>query len=107
MPKIISRRPDDPRHVTVGRERREIVELQLRGVRPGTTISVTNQLSNSLSDWADVRRASMAGPEMTVSSKSYTGGLACLHILGAALLGGLAGARRHPHRLRRRARRCR
>jgi glucosamine--fructose-6-phosphate aminotransferase (isomerizing) len=71
----------------------EIVELtKLPGMRPAATISVTNQLSNSLANWADVRLASMAGPEMTVSSKSYTGGFACLHILGAALRGGLPQA---------------
>ena len=71
----------------------EIVELtKLPGIRPAATISVTNQIKNSLANWADVRLASMAGPEMTVSSKSYTGGFACLHMLGAALRGGLQQA---------------
>jgi glutamine---fructose-6-phosphate transaminase (isomerizing) len=71
----------------------EIVELtKLPGVRPATGISVTNQRKNSLADWADVRLASLAGPEMTVSSKSYTGGFACLHLLGAALRGDLLQA---------------
>lgn len=71
----------------------EIVELtRLPGIKPGATISVTNQPSNSLANWADVRLVSMAGPEMTVSSKSYTGGLACLHLLGAVLRSGLSQA---------------
>ena len=71
----------------------EIVELtKLPGIRAATTISVTNELKNSLANWADVRLASMAGPEMTVSSKSYTGGFACQHLLGAALRGGLPQA---------------
>jgi glutamine---fructose-6-phosphate transaminase (isomerizing) len=64
----------------------EIVELtKLPGIRPAAVVSVTNQPVNSLGNWADIRLASMAGPEMTVSSKSYTGGFACLHLLGAAL----------------------
>ncbi len=71
----------------------EIVELtKLPGIRPATVISVTNQRQNSLADWAHVRLASLAGPEMTVSSKSYTGGFACLHVIGAALRGGLPTA---------------
>jgi glutamine---fructose-6-phosphate transaminase (isomerizing) len=71
----------------------EIVELtKLPGIKPAATISVTNQRKNSLANWADVRLASMAGPEMTVSSKSYTGGFACLHLLGAALSDGLPQA---------------
>jgi glutamine---fructose-6-phosphate transaminase (isomerizing) len=71
----------------------EIVELtKLPGIRPTAVVSVTNQLKNSLANWADIRLASMAGLEMTVSSKSYTGGFACLHLLGAALRGGLPQA---------------
>jgi glutamine---fructose-6-phosphate transaminase (isomerizing) len=71
----------------------EIVELtKLPGIRPAAVVSVTNQPINSLANWADIRLASMAGPEMTVSSKSYTGGLACLHLLGAALRGGASPA---------------
>jgi glutamine---fructose-6-phosphate transaminase (isomerizing) len=67
----------------------EIVELtKLPGIRPAAVVSVTNQPLNSLANWADIRLASMAGPEMTVSSKSYTGGFACLHLLGATLRGG-------------------
>ena len=71
----------------------EIVELtKLPGIRPASVVSVTNQLGNSLANWADVRFASMAGPELTVSSKSYTGGFSCLHLIGAALRGGLPQA---------------
>lgn len=71
----------------------EIVSLtNLPGIRPAVAISVTNQVANSLADWADIRLVSLAGPELTVSSKSYTGGLACLHLLGGALRGGLQQA---------------
>lgn len=71
----------------------EIVELtKLPGIRPAAVVSVTNQRNNSLVNWADIQLVSMAGPEMTVSSKSYTGGFACLHLLGAALRGGLPQA---------------
>jgi glutamine---fructose-6-phosphate transaminase (isomerizing) len=71
----------------------EIVELTKRpDIRPAAVISVTNQRENSLAKWADIRLASMAGPEMTVSSKSFTGGFACLHLVGAALGSGLPQA---------------
>ena len=71
----------------------EIVELtKLPGIRPAAVVSVTNQRKNRLADWADIQLTSMAGPEMTVSSKSYTGGFACLLLLGAALRGGLPRA---------------
>ena len=71
----------------------EIVELtKLPGIRPASVVSVTNQRKNSLANWADIQLASMAGPEMTVSSKSYTGGFACLHIFGAALRGAMPQA---------------
>ena len=71
----------------------EIVELtKLPGIRPAAVVSVTNQRKNRLADWADIRLASMAGPEMTVSSKSYTGGFACLQLLSAALRGGVPQA---------------
>jgi glutamine---fructose-6-phosphate transaminase (isomerizing) len=67
----------------------EIIELtKLPGIKPAFVVSVTNQPVNTLANWADIRLASMAGPEMTVSSKSYTGGFACLHLLGAALNDG-------------------
>jgi glucosamine--fructose-6-phosphate aminotransferase (isomerizing) len=36
----------------------------------------------------------LAGPERTVSSKTYTGGLACLHLLASALRGGPSVATR-------------
>ena len=92
MPDMISRR-SLMIAVSQSGQSGEIVELtKLPGTRPAVAISVTNQAQNSLANWADIRLASMAGPEMTVSSKSYTGGLACLHLLGAALRGGLPQA---------------
>ena len=92
MPEVISRR-SLMIAVSQSGESGEIVELtKLPGIRPASVVSVTNQRKNSLADWADVRLASMAGPEMTVSSKSYTGGFACLHLIGGALRGGLPKA---------------
>ena len=92
MPDVISRR-SLMIAVSQSGESGEIVELtKLTGIRPAVLVSVTNQLQNSLSNWADVRFASMAGPELTVSSKSYTGGFACLHLIGAALRGSLLQA---------------
>jgi glutamine---fructose-6-phosphate transaminase (isomerizing) len=88
MPQMISRRSLLVA-VSQSGESGEIVELtKLPGIRPAAVISVTNQPVNSLANWADVKIASMAGPELTVSSKSYTGGLACLHLLSAALRNG-------------------
>lgn len=86
-PDIVSRRS---LMVTISQsgESGELVELiKLPGLKPAFAISITNQLQNSLADWADICLASMAGPEMTVSSKTYTGGLACLYLLTAALRG--------------------
>lgn len=66
----------------------ELVELvKLNGARPAVSFSVTNLPGNTLASWADIRLFSRAGPERTVSSKTYTGGLACLHMLTAALCG--------------------
>lgn len=92
MPDMISRRSMMVA-VSQSGESGEIVELtKLPGIRPGVVVSVTNQPTNSLANWADIRLASMAGPEMTVSSKSYTGGFACLHLLGAGLRGSTSQA---------------
>jgi glutamine---fructose-6-phosphate transaminase (isomerizing) len=92
MPDMISRR-SLMIAVSQSGESGEIVALtKLPGIRPAAVVSVTNQPKNSLANWSDIRLASMAGPEMTVSSKSYTGGVACLHLLGAALRGGLPQA---------------
>jgi glutamine---fructose-6-phosphate transaminase (isomerizing) len=92
MPEMISRRSLMIVTSQSG-ESGEIVELtKRRGIRPATVVSITNQRKNTLADWADIRLTSLAGPEMTVSSKSYTGGLACLHLVGAALCGGFPDA---------------
>ena len=71
----------------------EIIELtKVPGRRSAVVISVTNQTHNTLAQWADISMVSNAGPELTVSSKSLTGGLACLHTLGAAFRCGLPQA---------------
>jgi glutamine---fructose-6-phosphate transaminase (isomerizing) len=94
IPDIISRR-SLMIAVSQSGESGEIVALtKLPGIKPATVVSITNQVKNSLADWADIRLASLAGPEMTVSSKSYSGGFACLHLLGAVLRGGLAQAKK-------------
>ncbi len=71
----------------------EIVELtRVADRRPATVISVTNLSGNALANWADIPLTSNAGPELTVSSKSHTGGLACLHLMVGALTGSLPQA---------------
>lgn len=71
----------------------EIVEITRNlARRPRTAVAVTNLAGNSLDSWADIGLASNAGPEATVSSKSYTGGVACLHLLAAALEGTVGEA---------------
>lgn len=67
-------------------------QLDARNQRPSIVVSVTNMGDSSLSRWADVALRSNAGEEATVSSKSYTGGLACLHLLAAELAGGADAA---------------
>ncbi|MGE3871961.1 MAG: SIS domain-containing protein [Parvibaculaceae bacterium] len=54
-------------------------------------ISITNTAENSLSRWASLPLATQAGPEQTVSTKTYTTGLAALHILESLLTGRRAG----------------
>ena len=93
QPEVVSRRSLMVA-VSQSGESGELVELtRLPGQRPALAIAVTNGRRNTLADWADVRIASEAGPEATVSSKSYTGGLACLHLLSAALRGSMPQAR--------------
>jgi glutamine---fructose-6-phosphate transaminase (isomerizing) len=92
MPDVISRRCLMIATSQSGESGELVAITKLPGVRPAVVVSITNQSKNSLADWADVRLTTMAGPEATVSSKSYTGGVACLHLLGAALQGGLQQA---------------
>ena len=60
--------------------------------RPALAISVTNGRENSLAAWADIAVASHAGPERTASTKTYTAGVAALHLTLAHLFGGGAKA---------------
>jgi glucosamine--fructose-6-phosphate aminotransferase (isomerizing) len=93
VPEMVSRR-SLMIAVSQSGESGELVQLtKLPGLRPAVAIAVTNGRQNTLSNWADIRIASEAGPEATVSSKSYTGGLACLHLLSASLRGGMPQAR--------------
>ncbi len=66
----------------------EIVHITRLSQQPGGSVSVTNGPGNSLANWADITLFSNAGRENTVSTKSYTGGLAVLHLLCAHLIGG-------------------
>ena len=65
----------------------EVARITRLEQQPGASISVTNGPGNSLANWADAALFSNAGPENTVSTKSYTGGLAVLKLLYAHLTG--------------------
>ena len=94
IPEVINRRSLMIAVSQSGESGEIVVLTKLPGIRPAAVVSVTNNAKNSLANWADIRLSSMAGPELTVSSKSYTGGLACLHLLGAALRGHIPQARK-------------
>jgi len=65
----------------------EIVRLTEAIERPKYVIGVTNEGGNSLSRWADLSIATKAGAEATVSTKTYTGGMAALFLIGSILDG--------------------
>jgi glucosamine--fructose-6-phosphate aminotransferase (isomerizing) len=50
-------------------------------------VAVTNTPDNTLSRWASLALATEAGPEQTVSTKTYTAGLAALYLFEQLLLG--------------------
>jgi len=50
-------------------------------------IAITNTRDNTLARWASLALATEAGPERTVSTKTYTAGLAALYILERLLIG--------------------
>jgi glucosamine--fructose-6-phosphate aminotransferase (isomerizing) len=50
-------------------------------------VAITNPRDNTLARWASLALATEAGPEQTVSTKTYTAGLAALYILERLLLG--------------------
>jgi glucosamine--fructose-6-phosphate aminotransferase (isomerizing) len=50
-------------------------------------VAVTNKADNSLARWANLKLATEVGPEQTVSTKTYTGGLVALYILERLLVG--------------------
>ena len=66
----------------------ELVKIAELSRRPKVAISVTNSDENKLARWADISILTLAGPENTASTKSYTAGLATLHILGQILVEG-------------------
>ncbi|UDF28747.1 UNVERIFIED_ORG: SIS domain-containing protein [Roseateles sp. XES5] len=68
----------------------ESVELcRMTELDAGVTIKVaiTNTRDNTLARWASLALATEAGPEQTVSTKTYTAGLAALYILERLLVG--------------------
>lgn len=68
----------------------ESVELRrMAEIDKGTSVrvAVTNTADNSLARWAGLKLATQVGPEQTVSTKTYTGGLVALHILERLLVG--------------------
>jgi glucosamine--fructose-6-phosphate aminotransferase (isomerizing) len=50
-------------------------------------IAITNTRDNTLARWASLALATEVGPEQTVSTKTYTAGLAALYILERLLIG--------------------
>lgn len=50
-------------------------------------VAITNPRDNTLSRWATLSMATEVGPEQTVSTKTYTAGLAALYILERILTG--------------------
>lgn len=70
----------------------EVRRLTEADTRPACVISITNGADNALSRWADIAVATHAGPERTASTKTYTAGLAALHLVVAHLTGKAQGA---------------
>ncbi|MCU0513602.1 MAG: SIS domain-containing protein [Anaerolineae bacterium] len=66
-------------------ESAELVRLAQRSSRPARIISVTNGTANTLARWADVAVDTAAGPEATVTSKTYTASLVALHLIACLL----------------------
>lgn len=50
-------------------------------------VAITNTRDNTLARWASLALATEVGPEQTVSTKTYTAGLAALYILERLLIG--------------------
>ncbi len=65
----------------------ELVRLCRSVARPQTAIAITNSGENTLARWADISVRTLAGPERTASTKTYTAGLAGLALVTGALLG--------------------
>lgn len=65
----------------------ELRRLIASQTRPGCTIAVTNGATSSLATWADLAITTEAGPERTASTKTYTAGLAGLHLAVEHLTG--------------------
>lgn len=81
-------------------ESAEIRRLTLMGNRPGICVSVTNGTENTLARWSDLPLNTWAGPEASVSNKTYVTALAVLHLLGCQVTGeDVAGAQDKLHRV--------
>lgn len=68
-------------------ESSEIVQLAKLPECAAFVLSISNMPGNALADWSDLALFSKAGLETAVSTKSYTAGLAVLHVV-ASLLNG-------------------
>ena len=64
----------------------ELVKLTKFKKQPKISISITNLPNNTLANWSNIPLYTFAGPENTVSTKTYTGGYAIQYLLGYALL---------------------
>lgn len=71
----------------------EVKRLTELPIRPGHAVTITNGPDNALANWADLAITTEAGPERTASTKTYTAGLAALHLCVAHLTGDGDGAR--------------
>ncbi|WP_374636226.1 SIS domain-containing protein [Paracoccus sp. (in: a-proteobacteria)] len=70
----------------------EVKRLTELPIRPAHAVTITNGPDNALANWADLAITTEAGPERTASTKTYTAGLAALHLCVAHLTGEDAGA---------------
>ena len=65
----------------------ELKRLTEQPNRPGFAVTITNGADNTLANWGNLAIATEAGAERTASTKTYTAGLAALHLAVAHLTG--------------------
>ena len=68
-------------------ESAEIVRLVETNARRAALVGVTNNADSALAQGADAAMVTMAGPEFSVSCKTYVTALMALHVIGEFLCG--------------------